>query len=46
MVYSLTHHPKESCLLTAGSYGPARVWKKTGWNEEEMADEEECGEPL
>ena len=40
VVYTLTHHPKESCLLTAGSQGPARVWKKTGWNREEEEEEE------
>ena len=35
VVYSLSHHPKKSCLLTAGSHGPVRVWKKAGWDAEE-----------
>lgn len=40
MVYSLMHHPKESCLLTAGSYGPVRVWKKSGWDAEDEENTE------
>ena len=39
VIYSLSHHHKQSCLLTAASRGPVRVWKVKGWEEE--ADEEE-----
>ena len=41
VIYSLAHHPKDSCLLTAGSHGPARVWKKKGWEDEEEKKDEE-----
>ena len=41
MVYSLCHHPKEACLLSAASYGPVHVWKKKGWDKEEEEGEEE-----
>ena len=41
MVYSLAHHPKESCLLTAASHGPVRVWKKVGWETEEEEEEKD-----
>ncbi len=40
VVYSLSHHRKQSCLLTAGSRGPVRVWKVKGWAEEEEEEEE------
>ena len=35
VVYSLAHHRKQPCLLTAASYGPVAVWKVKGWKEEE-----------
>jgi mitogen-activated protein kinase organizer 1 len=41
VVYSLAHHPKESCLLTAASHGPVRVWKTVGWETEEEKGEDE-----
>ncbi|CAI8047078.1 WD repeat domain-containing protein 83 [Geodia barretti] len=41
VVYSLAHHPKESCLLTAASHGPVRVWKKVGWETEEEEEEKD-----
>ena len=39
VVYSLCHHHKEACLLTAGSFGPAKVWKSPDWDPA-MAEEE------
>ena len=39
VVYSLCYHHKEPCLLTAGSFGPVKVWKSPNW--EAMAEEEE-----
>ena len=41
VVYSLSHHRKQSCLLSAGAYGPIKVWKVKGWEEEEEEEEEE-----
>ena len=35
VVYSLAYHHKETCLLTAGSYGPVKVWKGQEWSQED-----------
>ena len=35
MVYTIVHHHKEACLLTAGSYGAIKVWKVKDWEEME-----------
>eukprot|EP00731_Ephydatia_muelleri_P018378 Em0011g418a len=35
VVYSLAYHPKEPCLLSAGSWGPVKVWKNSAWTPEE-----------
>lgn len=40
IVYSLAHHHKQPCLITAGSYGPVMVWKVKGWKELEELEEE------
>ena len=37
VVYSLSYHPSKPCLLTVGSQGPVRVWKR----EADMKAEEE-----
>ena len=38
VVYSLAYHVKQPCLLTAGSYGPVKVWKVSGWQDEEESE--------
>ena len=43
VVYSLCHHQKEACLLTAGSFGPVKVWRSADWREGEEEEEEEEG---
>lgn len=40
VAYTLAHHRKQSCLLSAGSYGPIMVWKVKGWDEEGEEEEE------
>lgn len=35
IVYSLSYHPQQACLLTVGSQGPVRVWKRPEDIEEE-----------
>ena len=45
VVYSLSHQSTVPCLLSAGSLGPARVWKAAGWDEEEDEQEEMESKP-
>ena len=40
VVYSLAHHHKKPCLLTAGSLGSVAVWKTEGWDREGSDDDE------
>jgi len=37
VVYSLAYHHKETCLLTAGSFGPVKAWKGQGWSPSEKS---------
>ena len=31
IVYSISHHPKHPCLLSAASTGSVKVWKPKDW---------------
>ncbi|XP_003390666.1 PREDICTED: WD repeat domain-containing protein 83-like [Amphimedon queenslandica] len=37
IVYSLSYHPNSACLLSAGSEGPVKVWKR----QEDMKEDED-----